>query len=226
METIVYFIRHSVRLNNKNVIHEYNTSQSNNLKMEKIVLSVTGEKRAEILSNEKELQNIDVVYTSNCVRTLQTAKYLLEKQNLMVNIDERLDERRVGISNSDIYPDWFTRQYLHKDYKTEGGESQIDVVRRMTEAFNEIIDKHKGKRIAIFSHGIAITFFLLNFCKLENISQDKVMTYSFKGKQIFSKKINSPDVFKLTLNDENEVINVENIEFDDLEYDDFDVTKT
>ena len=40
---------------------------------------MTGEKRAEILSNEKELQNIDVVYTSNCVRTLQTAKYLLEK---------------------------------------------------------------------------------------------------------------------------------------------------
>ena len=52
----------------------YKTTQNALLKNEKIVLSVTGEKRAEILSNEEELQDIDVVYTSNCVRTLQTAK--------------------------------------------------------------------------------------------------------------------------------------------------------
>ena len=96
METVVYLIRHSVRFNNKNLIEKYNTNQNELIKYEKIILSVTGEKRAEILSNEKELQNIDVVYTSNCVRTLQTAKYLLEKQNLKVNIDERFDERRPG----------------------------------------------------------------------------------------------------------------------------------
>lgn len=85
METVVYLIRHSVRFNNKNLIEKYNTNQNELIKYEKIILSVTGEKRAEILSNEKELQNIDVVYTSNCVRTLQTAKYLLEKQNDTVN---------------------------------------------------------------------------------------------------------------------------------------------
>ena len=85
MKTIVYLIRHSVRFNNKEMIESYKTNQNALLKNEKIVLSVTGEKRAEILSNEEELQDIDVVYTSNCVRTLQTAKYLLEKQNLKAN---------------------------------------------------------------------------------------------------------------------------------------------
>ena len=75
METIVYLIRHSVRLNMKNNIESYNTTQESLIKSEKIILSVTGERRAEKLSNEKELQNIDVVYASNCVRTLQTAKY-------------------------------------------------------------------------------------------------------------------------------------------------------
>ena len=96
METTVYLIRHSVRLNMKNNIESYNTTQDNLIKSEKIILSVTGERRAEKLSNEKELQNIDVVYASNCVRTLQTAKYLMEKQNLKANLDERLDERRTG----------------------------------------------------------------------------------------------------------------------------------
>ena len=70
METTVYLIRHSVRLNMKNNIESYNTTQENLIKSEKIILSVTGERRAEKLSNERELQNIDVVYASNCVRTL------------------------------------------------------------------------------------------------------------------------------------------------------------
>ena len=76
--TTVYLIRHSVRFKSSNII-KYNTNQDNLLKNEKIILSVEGEKRAEILSNEAELQNLDVVYTSNSVRTLQTAKYILEK---------------------------------------------------------------------------------------------------------------------------------------------------
>ena len=69
------------------------------LKEEKHILSVEGERRADILCNQEELQNIDCVYTSNCVRTLETAKYLLDKQNLNVTIDERFDERRIGIPN-------------------------------------------------------------------------------------------------------------------------------
>ena len=161
MKTIVYLIRHSVRFNNKEMIESYKTTQNALLKNEKIVLSVTGEKRAEILSNEEELQNIDVVYTSNCVRTLQTAKYLLEKQHLKANIDERFDEKRVGKPNDKEYPDWYTRQYEDENFKTEGGESQAEVRERVNEAFQEVVSQNKGKRIAIFSHGYAITFLLL-----------------------------------------------------------------
>lgn len=105
IKTTVYLVRHSIRFNSNNIL-QYNTNQNKTLKNEKIILSVEGERRAEILSNEKELQNIDAVYTSNCVRTLQTAKYLLKKQNLRVNIDERFDERRVGKPNDDIVKDW------------------------------------------------------------------------------------------------------------------------
>lgn len=41
-------------------------------------------------------------------------------------------------------------------------------------------------------------------------------------KTIFNKKLNSPEVFKLVLDENNKVENIENIEFADLEYDDFD----
>ena len=219
--TIVYLIRHSVRMNNEEKIESYKTSQSNLLKAEKNILSIEGELRANILSDEAELQNIDVVYTSNCVRTLQTAKYMLYKQNLKANIDERLDERRVGIPNDKEVPDHFTRQYLDEDYKTVGGESQRDVRTRMLEIFNEIIDKNKGKRIAIFSHGFAICFLLMNWCELKSISENREIKLDFKGKNIINKKINSPDVFKVVMDDNKNVIDIQNIVFDDLEYMDF-----
>lgn len=54
METTVYLIRHSVRLNMKNNIESYNTTQENLIKSEKIILSVTGEEDAEKLMQRKE----------------------------------------------------------------------------------------------------------------------------------------------------------------------------
>ena len=212
--TTLYLIRHSVRMPLKTI--KYNTTQDKLILNEKIILSSDGEKRAKLLSEKEELQNIDVVYASNCVRTLQTAKYLLEKQNLSVTIDDRLDERRVGIPNDDIYPDWFERQYKDENFKTVGGESQKDVRNRMDEAITEILKQHKDKRIAIFSHGYAITFYLLKYCKLTNLTDEK-FTFEFNNKIIFDKKINAPEVFKLTFDNE-ELMNIESIEFEDIPY--------
>lgn len=214
--TTVYLIRHSVRYNIGDIIQDYNTTQDKTLKNEKIILTPEGEKRAEILSTEPELQNIDVAYASNMVRTLQTAKYLLEKQHLKINIDERFDERRAGKPNDDIYPNWFELQYKDENFKTEGGESQLDVRKRVTEAFNEVVSKNRGKRIAIFAHGYAITFFLLQWCKLIDVNQNQHLTFSFEDEVIFDKKINAPEVFKLTVDDKNQPIKIELIEFDNL----------
>ena len=212
--TTIYLIRHSVRLPLDSI--EYHTNQEKIILNEKIILSSLGEDRAKLLSEKEELQNIDVVYTSNCVRTLATAKYLMEKQNLNAIIDDRLDERKVGISNVDRYPDWFSRQYFDESFKTEGGESQKEVRDREDEVINEILVKHKNKRIAVFSHGYAITFYLLKYCKLVSIIDNK-LKYEFNNKIVFNKRINAPEVFKLTFND-NKLLNIELIEFIDIPY--------
>ena len=213
--TTLYLIRHSVRMPLK-TIEKYNTTQDKLILNEKIILSSDGESRAKLLSEKEELQNIDLVYASNCVRTLQTAKYIIEKQYLSVTIDDRLDERRVGIPNDDIYPDWFERQYKDENFKTVGGESQKDVRNRIDEAITEILKQHKDKRIAIFSHAYAITFYLLKYCKLVNIQENK-FTFEFNNKIIFDKKINAPEVFKLTFDNE-ELMSIESIEFEDIPY--------
>lgn len=213
--TTLYLIRHSVRMK-RDDIETYNTTQPRIIKEEKIILSSEGEKRAEILSKEVELQNIDVLYTSNCVRTLATAKYMMESQNLKANIDERLDERRVGKPNDDIYPDWFIRQFQDFDYKTIGGESMREVQHRFNEVINEILEKHENKRIAVFAHAYAITSFLLKYCKLIHVSDDR-LEIEYNGKTLYNRRLNAPEVFKLTFNNK-EIKNIELIEFNDLPY--------
>lgn len=210
METTFYFIRHSIKFDDGR-IEKYSTVQNNLLKSEKIILSVEGEKRAKKLSEFEELQNIDKVYTSNCVRTLQTSKYLLDKQKLNVTIDERLDERRLGKPNSDIYPNWFELQYYDENFKTEGGESQKEVRERVNEVFEEALKNYKGQRIIFFAHGYSITFFLMKWVKLLKLTPDRKYTFEFNDEIIFDDYIDMPEIFKVVVDDFGNPIEIKNI---------------
>ena len=212
--TTVYLIRHSTRLDQK-CIEKYLTTDDSLVRNEKEILSINGERRAALLSKEEEMYNIDKIYTSKCVRTLQTAKYMMEMNSLPATIDERLDERRVGIPNEGKHPDWFIKQYKDKEFKTENGESQKEVVERMNEVINEILENDKGKRIAIFSHGYAICFYLLQYGKLEYIDIDKNIRIKYKNKVILDGQLNAPEVFKLTFDDK-KLTDIEHLEFEEL----------
>ena len=210
METTFYFIRHSIKFDDGR-IEKYSTVQNNLLKSEKIILSVEGEKRAKKLSEFEELQNIDKVYTSNCVRTLQTSKYLLDKQKLNVTIDERLDERRLGKPNSDIYPNWFELQYYDENFKTDGGESQKEVRERVNEVYEEALKNYKGQRIIFFAHGYSITFFLMKWVKLLKLTPDRKYTFEFNDEIIFDDYIDMPEIFKVVVDDFGNPIEIKNI---------------
>lgn len=219
METVIYFIRHSIRLNEKFINN--NSTQNNKFVInQKVILNTEGEKRAEILSNEKELQNIDVIYSSSLVRAIQTAKYLAEKQDLPIIIDKRFNERNPGKPNDYIIKDWWLKQYLDENYKTEGGESQKEIRERVYQAFNEILKNYKGKRIAIFSHGYTITFFLMKWCTFNYIRETDNIKFTFNNKEIFNKKVNAPEVFKLIFDDNNNLLDIQNIKFEDLQFKD------
>ena len=88
----IFLIRHSEQLKLKGIQNLKETAQINN---EKIILSVNGENQAKLISNLKELQNIDKLWSSNYVRAISTAKYLAENNNIDINVDERLNERKL-----------------------------------------------------------------------------------------------------------------------------------
>ena len=90
--TYIYLIRHSKQLKIRNKIIENEESQISN---EKIILSVDGERKAQEISKLKELSNIDILWSSNYVRAISTAKYIADQNHIEINIDENFNERKL-----------------------------------------------------------------------------------------------------------------------------------
>ncbi len=184
--TEVYLIRHSEKYRNFNNIINDDSFQLFN---EKIILSINGEMLANKLANMEEMSNIDVVFASNYVRSIGTAKYIAYRNKIDVNIDKNFGERIYGINSIDgIMDDFNVKQWNDIDYKLPNGESRRDVTNRMYNALIRVINDYKNKRIAIVSHGTAISFLLDKWCDVfVNYNNDNKMNTKivFKNKIIF-----------------------------------------
>ena len=209
--TEVYLIRHSEKYRNFNNIINDDSFQLFN---EKIILSINGEMLANKLANMEEMSNIDVVFASNYVRSIGTAKYIAYRNKIDVNIDKNFGERIYGINSIDgIMDDFNVKQWNDIDYKLPNGESRRDVTNRMYNALIRVINDYKNKRIAIVSHGTAISFLLDKWCDVfVNYNNDNKMNTKivFKNKIIFDNNISAPCVFKIVF-DNNNIISIENI---------------
>ncbi|MDY5852872.1 MAG: histidine phosphatase family protein [Bacilli bacterium] len=208
MNTTIYLIRHSEPFK----VHRGNarTNETILLENEKSPLSINGEKMAEQFANYKEFKNLDLVYSSNYVRAMSTAKYFASVNGLKVNIDDRFNERVHGVHSWNELPnDFEINQFKDENYKVGFGESQKEVQNRMYEVLCEIIKENKGKKIAIISHSTAIAFLLKKWCE---IYYDK--EYTFEDKNFFDGSWKYLETFKLEFDENIELNNIENIKID------------
>lgn len=204
--TTIYLIRHSKPLKVNNGLNDDNLQIQN----EKSSLSIEGERIAKDKLSTKELDNIDILFSSSYVRAIQTSKYLAEKNNLEINIVSDLGERKFGIDSWEQLPENFERkQFLDENYKIGDGESQKEVRNRMYSTIIRILDENKNKRIAIVGHATAISYLLKEWCNIE-IVDDKVK-YSFNDKILLDGYFNYCETFKLGFDDNNNLIEISNI---------------
>lgn len=206
MCTTVFLIRHAETIEENGI---RNTDETDQMINEKEILSVKGEEDSKKLSENQELKNIDIIWSSNYTRAKQTAKYIANKNKLDINLDYRLGERKLGnLKEIAIFmkdkktKDPSQEQLLYPKFKTSDGESAEDTNKRMTCILNEILEKYDKKRIAIISHGGAIKFLLLNWCIVNN---DGILEYE-------NNKLNitSPCLLKLTFRNK-KLINLEQL---------------
>lgn len=155
-DTIIYLIRHAETIDENGI---RNTSEDSQLINEKEILSVEGEEQSKKLSENDELKNIDVIWSSSYTRAKATAKYIAERNNLPINLDSNLSERKLGNLKElgEFMKDKKTRdpsqeQLLDQQFKTSDGESAIDTKQRMTKFFDNILKEYNEKRIVVVSH--------------------------------------------------------------------------
>ena len=180
--------------------------------MKKNPLSVDGERLAKEMSEREELQNIDVIYSSHYVRTMCTAKYIAENNNIKLNVEERFGERKFGVNDiSELPSTFFEDQFRDWDYKLENGESANEVSKRMNEALLDILNKNKGKNIAIVSHGTAISTMVKTWCDVVLNEETKLIEFYFNDNLVFDGNWNCPELFKLEFDDNNNLISIDNV---------------
>ena len=205
-DTIIYLIRHAETVEENGI---RNTNEDFQMINEKEILSVQGEEEAKKLSENAELQNIEVIWSSNYTRAKATPKYIANKNNLQYNLDKRLCERNLRnledlakyISDKETR-DPSREQLAFPEFKTKDGESANDTNKRMNEFIEEILEKYKEKRIAVISHCGAIKFYLLSYCKI-----NEKLNLEYNEKELL---ITSPCLLKMTFRN-NKLVHLEQI---------------
>ena len=92
-------------------------------------------------------------------------------------------------------------QMLNPKLKCINGENMEEVKARMDNSIKRILNENVGKKVAIISHGAAIKFFLMNWCKLSG-------AYLYYKENCI--RVNSPGVMKILIED-GSVVNIETI---------------
>lgn len=197
--TTVYFLRHSETLKTVNV----NNNDPLQLQNEKWPLTINGENIAKEKSKRLNLK-LDCVYSSNYVRAISTAKYFT---NNIIYIDESFGERKFGVNDfSQLPPDFAEKQFTDFDYKLDNGESLNEVISRENKALTTILQKHKNQNIMIVGHSTAFAALLSVWCDI-NVTGN----YKFKDEIFFDGKWIYCEMFKLTFDENNQLVKINNI---------------
>ncbi|HEX8736275.1 MAG TPA: histidine phosphatase family protein [Pyrinomonadaceae bacterium] len=132
-------------------------------------LSKLGRQQAELTAKALAKERITAIYSSDLLRAVQTAEPLAKLLNLQINAADTFRERHVGVlegltfdeAKKEFPEDYYALVNRELAHVITRGESYHQLLDRTTGVLHEILEKHKGGRIAIFAHTGTICFLTL-----------------------------------------------------------------
>jgi len=126
-------------------------------------LTKKGEKQIKLLAKKLKKEKIDLIFSSDLLRTRQTAEIVGRELNIKPKYDPRLREFDAGIFNGwnvsvalERFPIWQDTLQRFK-VKVPGGENYNDVKKRMYAFLKAIDAKYQNKKILIISHELPLS---------------------------------------------------------------------
>lgn len=173
-----------------------------------MILSSLGEDNAKKLCDIEELNHIDVIYSSDSYRAIGTSKYLAEKNNLKIKLDNRINERKLGCEKiSDLPLDFSRNSFDNKDLKFASGESLNEVDSRFNSFLNNVLDG-TDNNIVLVIHGMILMSYLKSICDFNFDGNN--FKINFNHIEVMNGRFKNPDVFKICFEDK-KVVSIENI---------------
>ena len=147
-------------------------------------LTERGYQQAISLIGTPILENIDAWYSSNLIRTIETAKTITDRD---IIVDQRLQERSLGefegltiesVKKDPRYIKYFTdpefMQFRNSfTVKAPGGENYGDVCKRVRDFLQELASKDY-KKVAIVTHHCVIRCIVKI---LNNLSEEETLSF-------------------------------------------------
>lgn len=146
MQTYIYFIRHGEVRNPKKILYE---------RLPRFSLSENGKLEIENTAKELIKERIEIIYSSPLLRTRQSAEILKGRLNLeKIYFSKKILEIKSSLKGT-FLADLETTSFDLYGSSLNGvdGETIEEVSKRMKEFIKKITTMHKGKRIAVVSHG-------------------------------------------------------------------------
>ncbi|MCX6813444.1 MAG: class I tRNA ligase family protein [Candidatus Azambacteria bacterium] len=122
----------------------------------KYFLTLKGIKEIEKLIPWLKKKKIDLIFSSDLIRTKETAQIIAGTLDKKIVYDKRLREHDFGIYNGRKVDDWtklFSRRIDRYFIRSANGENLSDVKKRVMEFLKFLDAKYEGKNILIISHG-------------------------------------------------------------------------
>lgn len=127
-------------------------------------LTEKGKEQVRIAAESLRDAHIDYLYVSPLIRTQETAAIVAEvlgisKEHIIT--DDRLRENAGGIFEGKSIEEWYNYRNALTDAEKvtdayEGGESWLDIRKRMLSVLFEVENKYAGKNILFISHGMPL----------------------------------------------------------------------
>jgi len=119
-------------------------------------LTQTGKKEVAHTAKQFKEKKIDMIFSSDLLRTKESADIIAEELGLPVHHDKRLREANFGSFSGKPVVDYLkvfpTNESRFTNRAEEGSESLMDVRTRVWDFLREMEVKHEGKNILIVSH--------------------------------------------------------------------------
>jgi broad specificity phosphatase PhoE len=180
-----------MKFNNKYYIMRHGEAESNVKDIvsswpEKFRNHLTGQGNNSVRRAVQELKakNINLIFSSDLIRTKETAEIAGDILGVIPEYDKKLREVDFGVFNSGPaakFEEYFKYGTDRINKAVPGGESYRDVLKRVADFFEEINNKYKDKNILIISHQLPL-FLLEGYAKgfsmpetIENIPKEKLL---------------------------------------------------